>query len=378
MFADRLASLGTLAAGTAHEINNPLAFVALNLDLVLEKVRGLEGRLAAGEMSEIEDIVNDARHGAERIRKIVRGLRTFSRADEAENAPIAIRPIVELAVSMVGPEARRRARLTTEFGATPLVRADETRLGQVVLNLLVNATQSIPEGHADRNEIRILTATDAQGRAVVAVRDTGSGIAASDLPRIFDPFFTTKPTGVGTGLGLSICHGIVSELRGEISVDTELGKGTIFRVILPPCDATTVARTRSSTPPQSVAVRPVRLLVVDDEEMIGATLRRALVGHQVASVNSAAQALEQLRSGERFDLILCDLTLAPAGGVELYAALARTWPEFLPRLVFMTGGTLTPQASRFLDETGSDYLEKPFDVRRVRTLVRKFAKQTAS
>ncbi len=328
-------------------------------------------------MGELEDIVNDARHGAERIRKIVRGLRTFSRADEGENAPIAIRPIVELAVSMVGPEARRRARLITEFGATPLVRADETRLGQVVLNLLVNATQAIPEGHADRNEIRILTATDAQGRAVVAVRDTGSGIAPSDLPRIFDPFFTTKPTGVGTGLGLSICHGIVTELGGEISVDTEAGKGTIFRVVLPPCDAT-MTRPRSSAPPQSVPARPVRLLVVDDEEMIGATLRRALAGHQVASVRSAAQALEQLRSGQRFDLILCDLAMVPAGGVELYAELARAWPEFLPRLVFMTGGTLTPQASRFLDETGSDYLEKPFDVRRVRTLVRKFAKQSAS
>jgi len=119
-------------------------------------------------------------------------------------------------------------------------------------------------------------------------------------------------------------------------------------------------------------------MVVDDEEMIGATLRRALTGHVVASVRSAAQALEQLRSGERFDLILCDLTMAPAGGVELYAELARTWPDLLPRLVFMTGGTLTPLASRFLDETGSDYLEKPFDVRRVRSLVRKFARQTAS
>ncbi|HET7501259.1 MAG TPA: ATP-binding protein, partial [Kofleriaceae bacterium] len=235
LVSDRMASLGTLAAGIAHEINNPLAFVTGNLEAMAETLQAGRPRPTAEDCDELAVAIADARDGAERVRKIVQGLRSFSRSEEAERrGPLALPGVLEAAIRMTSNEIRHRAQLVREIGPVPQVIADDGRLTQVFINLLVNAAHAIPEGRFDRNRITVRTRTDEQGLAVVEIEDTGKGIAPELVSRVFDPFFTTKDVGEGTGLGLSICHGIVSGLGGQISIDSVPGRGTTFRVVLPP------------------------------------------------------------------------------------------------------------------------------------------------
>ena len=233
IFADRMASLGTLAAGVAHEINNPLAYVLANLEMIATEIDSGAPMRSPARAADCVEMAREALEGAERIRKIVRGLKTFCRAEEEQREVIEVRPVIEQSIDMAFSEIRHRARLVKDYGAIPPVEVDESRLGQVFINLLVNAAQAIVEGDTEGNEIRVVTSTDTAGRAVIEFRDTGSGIPESDLPRIFDPFFTTKPVGVGTGLGLSICHGIVSNMNGQITAENGEARGAVFRVVLP-------------------------------------------------------------------------------------------------------------------------------------------------
>jgi signal transduction histidine kinase len=235
--SERMASVGTLAAGVAHEINNPLAYVTANLDLLLEEVEALGADPSPERVAEIGDMLRQAREGAERVRRIVRGLQTFARPDAEALSLVDVRALLDTSVDIASAEVRGRARIVREFGAVPQVEADDARLGQVFINLLVNAAQAIPAGDPAAHEIRLVTTTDAAGRAVVEVHDSGPGIPAAVLGRIFDPFFTTKPVGVGTGLGLSICHNIVTGMGGEIDVVSREGAGAVFRVALPACAA---------------------------------------------------------------------------------------------------------------------------------------------
>jgi PAS domain S-box-containing protein len=230
IFADRMASIGTLGAGAAHELNNPLTYVTTNLGLIVEGLRTLGD---APSIAELLDMAADAQAGAERIRTIVRGLETFSRVDEEHRTVLHVRPVVELALTLTAHEIHRHAHLLTDYGPMPQVEADDARLAHVFINLLINAAQAL-EGRGGVNEVRIVTSTDAAGQAVIEIRDTGSGIPASMLDRVFDAFFTTKPIGIGTGLGLYISHNIVSALGGSIEVVSEEGVGTTFRVVLPP------------------------------------------------------------------------------------------------------------------------------------------------
>jgi PAS domain S-box-containing protein len=370
LLADRLASVGVLAGGVAHEINNPLAYVMGNLDFIAEEIRRLGQELPPGRTRELEEALNDTREGAQRVRRIVGDLRTFSRGDEAQRGPVNLRRILELSCNMVWNEIRHRARLVKDFGAVPPVDADESRLGQVFVNLLLNAAQAIPEGQAEENEIRIVTRTDAQGWVVVEVRDTGSGIPPENLGRIFDPFFTTKPVGMGTGLGLSICHGIVTSFGGKISVESQLGQGSLFRVVLPP--ARSEERPRESPAPLAApASRRARILLVDDEPAVCASLQRLLASeHDVVGVTRARDAIARLESGEEFDVILCDLMMPEMTGMELYAEIRRILPALLDRIVFLTGGAFTPRAQAFLEEVPNPRLEKPVDMRTLRAMIR--------
>ncbi|HEV8324423.1 MAG TPA: ATP-binding protein [Myxococcota bacterium] len=239
--ADRMALVGTLAAGVAHEINNPLAVVHANLRFVAEDLARAaeEGRPAEGAaLAELRDAVQEAAAGAERVRVIVRDLNEVCRDDGDASGPVDLRRIVEAAVRLMSAEIRGRARLETAYGEVPPVEASGPKLGQVVLNLLSNAWQAIPapgtEAPAERHVVRVVTRTDAEGRAVVEVHDTGDGIPRELQGRVFDPYFTTKPQGAGRGLGLSLCHGIVTGAGGEIAFESTPGRGTVFRVALPP------------------------------------------------------------------------------------------------------------------------------------------------
>ena len=371
--ADRLVSVGTLAAGVAHEINNPLSYVLANLEMVVEEIRALSGGSASGRMKELEEMAIEARHGAERVRKIVRGLKTFSRADEEHRVVMDLKPALELAINMAYNEIRHRARLVKDYGPAPLVDADDARLGQVFLNLLVNAAQAIPDGNLEANEIRIATTTDAEGRAVITFSDTGPGIAEAVVGQIFDPFFTTKPVGVGTGLGLSICHNIVTGMGGLISVRSEIGRGTTFRVTLPPAAVQELPGAAAS-PPQEGPDRRGRgaILVVDDEPAVGMALKRCLRDHDVTVVTGVAEALDVLASGKQFDVIFSDLMMPQMTGMDFYRELTRRSPDDAARIVFVTGGAFTAVASEFLQQVANERLEKPFAPRTVRELVAKF------
>src|SRR3954462_8231263 len=212
LVADRMVSVGMLAAGGAPEGENPLAYIPANLEFALEQL----ARVGGATLGEVCAALEEAREGATRVRSIVRDVKTFSRPQEQRVDVVDVRPLLESAINMSFNEIRHRARLVKDYGPVPQVSAVPARLGQVFLNLIVNAAQAIPEGAVEQNEIRISTSTDEKGRAMVAIRDTGTGMLPEVLRHLFDPFFTTKPTGVGSGLGLNISRGIVSSLGGEI------------------------------------------------------------------------------------------------------------------------------------------------------------------
>jgi signal transduction histidine kinase len=234
--ADRLATVGTLSAGVAHEINNPLAYTIANLSYVRDALAKVSEAPAGLDLTEVRASTEEAIEGAERVRRIVKDMKTLSRMDDERVGPVDVEAALEASVNMVAHELRQRAHVIKNFGRVPLVRGNEGRLVQVFLNLLVNAAQAIAGNAPDRNEVRLGTSIDTAGRVIVDISDTGVGIPDEVLPRIFDPFFTTKPVGVGTGLGLSICHSLITAMGGSIEVTSKMGVGTRFVILLPAAD----------------------------------------------------------------------------------------------------------------------------------------------
>jgi signal transduction histidine kinase len=372
LLADRMSSLGTLAAGVAHEINNPLAYVVTSLEVMSKRLPELAGA-APGLGSETTEWLrcqlDRAREGTERVRLIVRGLKAFSRADEETMGIIDPRRALDTSIALVSSELHLRAQLVKDYDALPPVWANEARLGQVFLNLLVNAMQAIPAGAAANNEIRVSGRADAEGRAIVEVRDTGSGIDADHLPRIFDPFFTTKPLNTGTGLGLALCHAIIGSLDGQITVESERGAGSMFRIVLP--GAKGVVPT--ATPPGLVAsaIGPRgRLLFIDDEQDTCEVMQEALAPyHNLVTITDAHRALDLIATGQRFDVILCDIRMPEMTGIDFHTRLGTDNPAQAGRLVLMSGG--------FTQHPGDPpivlprpVLEKPFTIEQVLSLMR--------
>ena len=367
LFSDRMASVGTLAAGVAHEINNPLAYITANLGFAAEELARMQ---TSAPLREIRQAIDEARDGAERVRVIVRDLKTFSRADEQESRLADVKRVLESAINMSFNEIRHRAQLVREFADVPPVFANEGRLGQVFLNLLVNAAQSIPEGAAATHEIGVVLRVNDAKEIVVEVRDTGSGIALEHIPRLFDPFFTTKPVGVGTGLGLAVCHGIVSSLGGEIEVQSELGKGSTFRVRLPAAPPKTI-EPPAVPAPIVTSERRARVLVLDDEPLVCSSIRRMLHReHDVTTATDAREALLWLRRGDVFDVIFCDLMMPEMTGMDFHAELQRSHPKIAEDVVFFTGGAFTPRAKAFLDAVPNARLDKPPVAQNIRALIR--------
>jgi two-component system, cell cycle sensor histidine kinase and response regulator CckA len=372
MLADRMASVGTLAAGVAHELNNPLAYVLANVRLLREELEALGDLLPEDRVHALRELVDESAHGIERMRHIVRDLKTFSRADDERHEVVEVEGVVRSCLNMCRNEIRHRAQLEVQIGQAPPVRINESRLAQVVLNLLINAAQAMPErpGAGARITVRVSTC---QGAACIEVEDTGPGIDADRLGRIFHPFFTTKPPGEGTGLGLSICRNIVAAAGGEIDVQSSAGRGSRFTVRLPAAQGR--GRRRSTSSPKlasiSAAAAP-RLLVIDDEPLVGRSLKRVLRDHDVTVVSNGQDAIHMLTSNgsNGFDLVLCDLMMPGVSGMEVYGAVVRERPELAERFVFMTGGAFSQGARDFLDGLSGEHIEKPFDPRLVRALVR--------
>ena len=379
LIADRLAGIGTLAAGAAHEINNPLTYALLNVDHALRQMRiaAAEGAVlpAGGDEDVLPALIRAlelTQDGMERVRSIVRNLLTFSGGALDTRSLIDVRAIVESSIQMSMHEIVQRARVVREFGSVPPVDANEAALGQVFINLLVNAAQAIPEGSApSRHTVRVATSTSEDGNAVVEIDDTGDGIPAELLPRIFDPFFTSKASGTGMGLGLSISHGTVTHLGGTIDVRSTVGVGTSFRVVLPPAKRWRPASAGSWRAATDASERR-RVLVIDDDRQVGEAIARVLCDEaEVELVTEGHVAVERLASGERWDVVLCDLMMPDCSGVDVYARTLERAPDAVGSLVFMTAGAFTPRTRAFLENVSRPCLEKPLDAERIREIVRR-------
>jgi PAS domain S-box-containing protein len=358
-FLDRLASLGTLSAGVAHEINNPLTFILGNAEIVREA-------LSPGEQDWMIQALDEIVEGSQRIAAIVRDLRAFSRA-ESDPVPKAteVKRAVEAAVKMTTGVVRARARMTVAVERVPLVRAVESRVVQVLVNLIVNAAQAMPEGDAGAISVR---ASRSGAGVAIDVVDTGRGMPAEVKARAFDPFFTTKPL-VGTGLGLSICHGLVTAMGGTIALSDTPGGGTTVTIWLPAAEAEHPVEdvTRSN---RSSGER-LRVLVIDDEPAVLRTTARVLMEHDVVTADGFERAIDLLVARrEAFDVVLCDLMMPDGSGMDLHARLTADRPDLIPHIVFVTGGALTPRAEEFLRTTAKRQLLKPVDRMQLRSAVR--------
>ncbi len=253
--AQRLEALGQLAAGMAHEVNNPLSFIIANLNHVC---RELTARQSQEDVGELQEACHDALRGCERIRRLVQDVRIFGRASHASTNPVDVGEVMTEALAMASISQVPGLRLVKELQPVPPALADEHGLGQVFLNLLINATQALKgKGGPAEPVIRVVMGSHSDGRVKVEIQDNGPGIAPEHLGRIFEPFFTTKPVGEGTGLGLSICHGIISGLGGELTVESQPGQGATFRVLLPAAPARS-SRASASRPAEQAG--PQRLV----------------------------------------------------------------------------------------------------------------------
>lgn len=319
MLADRMVSVGTLAAGVAHEVNNPLTSLLLNLELIERQLSELDASTLDVFRARVPRALQRAREGAERVGVIVRDLKTFSRGEAEVRDAVDLRRVIESTLNLAHPELKRRTTVTTILPSDlPAVRANEARLGQVFLNLLLNAAQAFDKADPTANHITVRVTTE--GMNVVAeVSDNGIGISEEVVARIFDPFFTTKPVGVGTGLGLYICRNIVEACSGTLTCESELGRGTTFRMRIPsvsslvdgtarfrPVGLSEVTSSRGSIPPPGMPRSHV--LVIDQDPDVLQTLGEVLSGHSVELATDATRARARLR-GQRFELVLCDLDL---------------------------------------------------------------------
>ncbi|MFU8804488.1 MAG: ATP-binding protein [Bradymonadaceae bacterium] len=377
---DRLVAMGTLAAGVGHEINNPLAYVHANIDFAAQELSSfLAKEGGALDLSDSDVRVNlqdiqaglmAATEGTQRIRDVVRGIQAFSRLDEGEPRRVYLDRPLEFSIDMAMSSIRHRARLVREIEPTPAIVANESRLGQVFLNLLINAAQAIDEGSPNENAITVRSFARS-GNVVVEIHDTGPGIAPEVRSRLFEPFVTTKGPGEGSGLGLSISRSIINDLGGQLEVESEGGQGTCFRVVIPASKGPVTAKV--PRPAMGDTRRRARVLIIDDEIQMGNALRRLFLGeHDVSCVTRAEDVFDTLKE-HTFDVLLCDLRMPGVTGITLYEKLGRRYPRYLKRMAFVTAGPTSASEQSFLARVAIPVLSKPFDTLELRSLIQRFA-----
>lgn len=363
---ERLAALGRLAAGMAHEINNPLAFVSLSAEALERRLRALVDEPAKRE--EIGVLLDNISRGTTRVAAIVRDLKAFSRDGDTELGPTDLGQVLASAIRMVQHEITPRAALVHEAEAMPLVVGTARRLEQVFVNLLMNAVQALPEGALGHIGIR----SEVEPNAVtVRITDDGVGIPRANLDRVFDPFFTTKPVGVGTGLGLSICHGIVTAAGGSIRAESEEGRGTTICVRLPRALRPKPPETRGVARASAPATSRARILIVEDQHPLARTLAKALgARYEVTLAHSATEAVGALaEQGGSLDAVLCDMLMPDGTGIDVFNAAERSAPALADRFVFMTGGAFLPSLAEFLERMPNPRIEKPFTLPAIEELL---------
>lgn len=393
--SDRLASVGQLAAGVAHEINNPVAYVLATHSFLREQLaplRNLDERFQSGAdagtlraaweaagghafFEEFGQALDEIGDGAIRIRDIVRDMRSLARSDDGKAVLVDINEVVRSALRVASAEVRHRAVVTSHLEKDVEVRGDAGRLSQVFINLLVNAAQAIGEQPSRRGEVTI--SSERQGDSIlVRVSDNGPGIQPEHLPRIFETFFTTKGPTSGTGLGLSISREIIRSHGGEMRVESVPGQGATFTVKLPAAAsfATEVATARPTSPEgepmPATATKRFRVLFIDDEPSILRAYERTFGrDHDIVIADGGHQALAISAQRHDFNLIVCDLLMPDVSGMEIYRRVREAHPELDGAFVFVTGGVTQKDAQAFLRTVGNQVLEKPFDFGTLREII---------
>lgn len=379
--ADRLAAVGMLAAGVAHEINNPLAYVLLNLRYLQRELPKLASQ--PDRATALLKHVEDAAHGAERVQTIVRDLRIFARADQDETGPVDLVEALESALLIAEHEIRHRAELRRDYGDVAFVNGSSARLEQVFLNVLMNAAQALEPSDGKRHVITITVRMDhgPKPSVVAIISDTGPGIAADLAEQIFEPFFSTKPPGLGTGLGLPICRSIVESFGGTIRLESQVRVGTRCIIELPASDQIPVPpRVESALPSDEPGPRLGRLLIIDDESSVAVMLGRMLENqYDVVTCDNAEAALKELQDpANEFSAVLCDIMMPKMNGMTLYEELKRRSPGLEDRFIFMTGGGSLPEVNEFLSRVERPKIEKPFDLKELENLLAGVALAAAS
>jgi PAS domain S-box-containing protein len=359
--SEKLAAMSGLLASVAHELNNPLAAILVQSDLLREQA--MENDLA--------EVVTEMHQAAVRCERIVRNFLTLARPNTPERTRVQLNDVIQEALQLLRytlqlDEIDVVQQLADDL---PVLWGDPYQLHQVVVNLLTNAHYALQQTPPPQR-ITLTTQYDVAQQAIrLEVRDTGPGIPLALQARIFEPFFTTKPTGVGTGLGLSLCQSIIAGHEGTLHIESPPGQGTRFVVTLPvavgPCQEPPVPE-----PLPSAHMTGKTILVIDDEVGTAKALVRLFHrdGHNVDTAADGHLALAQLRE-RPYDLILCDLRMPKLDGPGLYRSLAQDQPQLLPRFIFVTGDTLSPTAKAFLEDSQAPYLVKPFHAEEVRQVV---------
>jgi signal transduction histidine kinase len=364
---EKLAALGSLLAGVAHELNNPLSVVVARAVMLEEQ--GHPATKASAQK---------IRTAAERCARIVRTFLAMARQQPPERGPVAVNEVISAALDMTAYAVRTsNIEVAVDLADDiPTILADPDQLHQVLLNLVVNA-QQVLQDRPGKRRIRVASRFDAEARVIrIAVADNGPGIPEHLRARVFEPYFTTKPSGLGTGVGLAVSHGIVAAHGGTLTLDCPEMGGAVLTITLPVCPAE--ASDDADGPSREIAAGRRKILIVDDEAEIRDILAEILKGaqHRVAAVSSGREALERM-AAERFDVILTDIRMPDLDGRTLYREIERRWPEQAARVVFVTGDSLAATLHEFASEHGRPVIEKPFVPKDVRRVVAEIAAQDA-
>lgn len=350
MKADKMASVGLLAAGVGHEINNPLTYAKANINFVRTSLSG-----TVTDHEPLIQALSDAEKGVRRLAKITTDLSTFAQPDDqAAIQPLDLSDVARSALELTRHELEQRCSVGLDLGEVPAVSAIESRLVQVAVNLLLNASDAV--GRVEDGRVLLRTGADG-GHAFLEVSDNGPGVPAGDQDRIFDPFFTTKPVGTGTGLGLANSRALVRAVGGTLTVQSVQGDGATFRIRLPVASkpVRSARRDLNSTKPARY-----RILIVDDDELVQRAIARMMRPHEVVYCQTGEAALDLLMEDDEFDLILSDVMMYPMAGWEFLDQLRKRTPGGVHHFSFMTGGAFTPAARAHLRKAKVPVLEKPF------------------
>ncbi len=403
LHADRLIVIGQLAAGVAHEINNPAAFIMANItnmqaaiseikntcnairicldyeeaETIRERLKDImSGSNVYGVINDTEEIIKETFDGIDRIRSIVKDLRIFSRIEEERLELTSINEIIDIAANMTYNEIKHKARLEKNLNKLPLIIADKSKLVQVIINLLLNSAQAIKKGQANENKIRIISQV-VENNIIVRIEDTGTGIPEELLPRIFEPFFTTKPKEEGTGLGLALCADIINKHKGDISIVETSKNGTSIEVKIP-FDNNPADKGKNITREDKLSkiIKKKRILLIDDEALLLKAYKRNLQrDYDVSTCESSEEALELLKRDQNFDLILCDIVMPGMSGLDLYKILQKDYNDLSKKVIFCSGSGFGATSKVLSESYNNIYLQKPISMAKLKESIEKEIKK---